>query len=324
MAPRTGHKVFAFNERLFAVGGQSSATAASLLIESAVVDQGGNLNAFSVTAALPAQLNAGVTNFGLAQSALSGRNRIYLAGGETAAVSPTPSTAVAIGLVNTDGSILWSVGPALPWALSGCQLAIVGTWLYCIGGDTLTSTVVATNVLASKIQSDGSLGPWIQATPFPGGGSQGGKITGHLAMGSKTWLYVGGGIPKGGSASQFIWRARADQGSGQNLYWDKEQLGMSSVRVNAGAPALLLGPLAIVGGSTTAVPAQALATSDELKLSGDGSIIQLLAEDALPRPIMGAQVCALNNQIFAVGGQNSGATYLSSVYQATLQSNVTF
>jgi hypothetical protein len=321
LVPRTGHEVFAFNERLIVLGGFTTGAISALLIESAVVDEGGNLNQFKVTAALPPALNAGRSNFGLAQDP-NARNRIYVVGGETAGATVAYAD-VAIGLVNTDGSVLWSVGPKLPAALAGVKVAIVNGWLYAVGGDTLDSTVLPTNVLASKIQSDGSLGPWINATPLIApGGSQGGKITGHLVMGSKKYLYVAGGLPKGGTASQFIYRAIPQQGSGQFMAWDTEQLGMTQVRVNAGAPVLLLGPLAILGGSTTGLATNALATVEEARLSGDGRINQQLREDQLPQALMGAKVAALNRQFFAIGGENSSGSILNLVYEAQLQDDL--
>ena len=429
LAARALHGIVAFNKRLLVIGGQTSGSVSSVLIESAIVDEGGNLDAFKVTAALPAALNAGRSRFGLAQNAQHGKDLLYLVGGANAANSSAFAD-VAIGQVNTDGSVLWRTGPLLPSGLSSVQAAIVNGWLYAVGGDNLaasgaqahlveqditytavasgtggnsititylnpgipsqslsvtvvsnaitvhlatdggsaltstatqiqaavaasipasalvtavvtgtgsnvetavaathlaggvTGTNLVSNVLAAKIQSDGTLGPWVAATPCPAGGTEGGKLTGHLAMGSKNFLYVAGGIPKGGSASQFIWVGRPEAGSGQNIAWSKQQLGMSSKRVNAAAPALLLGPLALIGGSTDGTAGNALATDDELKLAGDGSIISLLHESGLPAAVTEAATAALNRWVFLAGGLNASGTYLSAVLQANLQADV--
>jgi hypothetical protein len=426
----SGHECFAFNKRVFALGGTPDGSTAHLLIESAVVDQGGNINPFSVTAGLPAALNAGRVNFGFAQNPAR-QDLIYIVGGADPTGTTTSYVDVAIGRVNTDGSILWSVGPNLPASRAGCKAAIVGTWLYCIGGQTLgTATALLTNtsgtvalsatgnnvvltssadaftvlmpvgtiftisatsalavshagnagiyvvttststattinatklqdltggtltapvttageapaattdlsesvqpisvtaqVLASKIQSDGSLGPWLNAGSIPTAVA-GFNLLGHFVSGSQKYLYVGGGQAHGSIApTQLIERATPEQGSGQNLHFDTEGLGLSVPRFNAGSPTLLLGRLIAAGGSSTALPAQAINTVDEVKLNSDGSIASALKESQLPVAIDGGKVVAINNQVLVVGGQLAAGTRVATIYQATLQDDLSF
>lgn len=131
LAARTGHDAFTFNRRLFVIGGTPDGSAASLNVESAVVDQGGSLETFSVTSTLPAALNAGRINFGLAQHA----NKLYLVGGADPTGASSAYADVAIGTISPDGSINWAVGPSLPSALAGLKCAILNGWLYAIGGN---------------------------------------------------------------------------------------------------------------------------------------------------------------------------------------------
>jgi hypothetical protein len=178
--------------------------------------------------------------------------------------------------------------------------------------------------LAAKIQSDGSLGPWINAGPVPNAVA-GFNLLGHFVSGSKKYLYVGGGQLHGSAApTQLIERATPEQGSGQNLHFDTENLGLSIPRYNAGSPTLLLGRLVAAGGSTTSATAQAVNSVDEIKLNSDGSVAAALQESLLPVAIDGGKVVAINNQLLVIGGQLSAGTRVATIYQATLQDDLGF
>jgi len=87
---------------------------------------------------------------------------------------------------------------------------------------------------------------------------------------------------------------------------------------------LLLGRLIAAGGSSTALPAQAINTVDEVKLNSDGSIASALKESQLPVAIDGGKVVAINNQVLVVGGQLAAGTRVATIYQATLQDDLSF
>ncbi len=150
-AARAGHAAFSFNNRVFVLGGTPDFSTAALNIESAAVDGGGHLGSFSVSASLPQPLNAGRIHFGFAQR----HHRLYVVGGADPTGASTAYADVAIGTVNSDGAISWAVGPSLPTALAGCKCAILGDWLYCVGGRSSPAVPAA---LITSVTGDIALG----------------------------------------------------------------------------------------------------------------------------------------------------------------------
>jgi hypothetical protein len=439
----SSHRSFAFANRIFAVAGLSATSTPNQNIYSAIVDQGGTLQPFAITATLPSFFS-GFEYPGFAQEP-SPRSLIYLVGGYNRTLNVSV-TDVVIGRPNSDGSIIWTAGTTLPRPLENLQCAIVGSWLYACGGNdtiapvaaiaaiagdialangpgtydvTLTLTVgaafspvpnpgdqiilpagsvlqaahaanggvylvhtasstvitatkvanlvvgalttpvataatpiVATtdvensgqpasssNIWAAKIQSDGSLGAWIPATPCPISAGTGQFPVAQVAMGTKKYLYMGGGyiyLPSTGSgdpvaSGQYMYRGVPDQGDGQYIQWDVEQVGLGASRSFAAVPALGIGRLIAVGGTTggtaattAALSANALASVDEFILDSDGSIASVQPESVLPVAIWRPSVVAVNRWVFVIGGTNASATRLSSVYQASIQNDRSF
>jgi hypothetical protein len=202
-------------------------------------------------------------------------------------------------------------------------------------------------VFASKIQSNGTLGPWITATsPIIYGQDSGNQSTittsmdnfwtYGMAVGSKNYLYLFGGyvVPISYistdtgptlSALPTIYRGILNSGSGQLIKWDKEPITMKTGRIFASTPALTpQGAIIITGGETDNTTGNVLATTEEFKLNSDGTIQASVLQSSLPIPLYEHTITACNGFLFAIAGRTTGGSFSNTVYRAPLQNNLSF
>jgi hypothetical protein len=180
------------------------------------------------------------------------------------------------------------------------------------------------SVFAAKLQSDGSLGAWVRGTDCPAAFT-GTPLTGHLALGTRKYLYVVGGQPEAVGGSQLIYRGTPEAGTtGFNIKWDLQGFGLDGIRVGAGAPTLFPGKFIVAGGSTDGTAANALATCDESLANPDGSVRAASQGSQLPAPVLGPKLVVCNGWLFSIGGQDVSAVQLATIAQAQLQSDGSF
>lgn len=119
---------------------------------------------------------------------------VYFIGGSNGSVSLATVyySAVTNGQINT-----WSNGPSLPVALSNTMVTAINGWLFVMGGLTTALAVVST-VYYSKINSDGSLGPWQTGPALPATNQAFGPGF-NLAVAGDLLVIVGG-LTTGGSS----------------------------------------------------------------------------------------------------------------------------
>jgi hypothetical protein len=201
---------------------------------------------------------------------------------------------------------------------------------------------VTTNCWASQIQSTGNLGNWSAASSFTtydydNLGNQ--VFTGatnylvfHTAVGSSSAIYVMGGLivnpnssQTGQTASNLI--AKGVPNSGANIAWTIEKAGLTLGRQLAVTPISNNFGKLIVAGGYSGGNAQSSTTTqkiDELITNSNGGITAVASESLMPVGTWnhGAVIC--NGWLFICGGKNASGTRLGTVYQAQLQSNLSF
>lgn len=104
-------------------------------------------------------LPTGLYNF----EAVITKNYVYLIGGNNGSVISNIYSAAIDSNGNIGG---WSLVGYLPIAIQSMSCVVYKNYLYCIGGET-SSTTQVTNVYRCFINSDGTLGTWIQDLNLP-------------------------------------------------------------------------------------------------------------------------------------------------------------
>lgn len=169
---------------IFVIGGNNG-TAAVATVYCASLGDIGEIDVWTVGAALPAAVqSAGV--------AIQDAN-IFVAGGIAAGVY---STAVYIGAISDNTIANWQSAAALPVATSGPLLVVFtdttgAQWLYSIGGTTGTGATAA--VYIASINS-GQIGSWALGTPLPVAGNVWGGVVGgniFVAGAGNAWMLDG-------------------------------------------------------------------------------------------------------------------------------------
>lgn len=277
-----------------------------------------------------------------------------------AAVAAYPAAAALVtGVVTGTGSTVETAAASTPLAggfastlgnagvyvvaATASSTAIPVTKVRDIGATTVTApvaqtakSVVATNdvqlrndvtqatqVQASRINSDGSLQPWVQAANFPGASPYFNTV-GHVAQGGKKHLFIHAGQPQGVSGTQKVWRGLPDRGDGAFILWDTEPMGLASVRVFAAGFPTIVSKEVIIGGSSDGTAANVLNSSEELTMNSDGSIRGSAGESAIPVALDFGACCSVGRYIYFLGGENSSGTPVNTVYVAALQDDISF
>lgn len=136
---------------------------------------------------------------------------LYVVGGESATGPDGSFERAEIRADGTLGRFELVTGVALQKARSSFLLAVVGPWLYVLGGYDGSSQT--TSVERVRIGDDGALGR-VEAALLPDGWTSGRATAATISVGR--WVYALGGF-RGGVAYDDLWRARTDAASGELL-----------------------------------------------------------------------------------------------------------
>jgi len=149
--------------------------------------QGNEIGAWSAGTSVPEGLFA-------AQVVVT-KNRVYLIGGITDNLNYSKvSGRVYTAPINPDGTLgTWLQGASLPGPISRSQAIVTKNRVYLLGGHN-GSTTVAT-VYTAPINSDGTLGTWVNAPQFAGGTRQSQVVV------TKSRVYLLGGHNDSGAIS---------------------------------------------------------------------------------------------------------------------------
>ena len=148
----------------------------SNIVYYAKINANGSLGSWSTAAPLPQPVYF--------HSAASWNGRIYVIGGWNGS---TLSNAVYSANILVDGSLSpWVVQRALPDPIY-TQAQVSNGFLYVLGGVVNGGTQIQNNVYYSRINADGTLGPWNSGTPLPQPLSQ----TAAVAAGGRVFVMGG-------------------------------------------------------------------------------------------------------------------------------------
>ena len=159
-----------YNGRLYVAGGKLANTGSDTKsIIYATINSSGTLGAWTTSPNQPAGNNAGRSNKpGLFTYTSSGGTYLYIVGGCTVISDGTCGT-VAYSLINdSDGSIgvFTDASNSMVSSYVARAFALVGDYLYAIGGDDTSDTGFKDTEYA-KIQGDGSVGTWTSTAQLP-------------------------------------------------------------------------------------------------------------------------------------------------------------
>lgn len=201
----------------------------------------------------------------------------------------------------------WTNVSALPAALDSTAAAVIGDWLYVIGGRAAAGEARAA-VLRARINTNGTLGAWQTTTPLPV------ALYSHAAAASGNRLYVVAGYSTNYERTVYMAAAAAD---GSLSAWQAlTPLPDGQQRVTHAAT--VVGNQLIVSGGYFGSP---LASVWQAAIQADGSLAAWRAAPSLPSPLYRLSAAAADNALWVSGGRPTTTSVSAQVYRARLQSN---
>ncbi len=190
-SPRSRMKVSAYNNRLYLMGGVTSASGVKSVVNSTQISEmtaNGVLNTWSTSTNLP--YNA----YGYASQIYN--DRVYLIGGASSIGGSPLATVYYSKISSTDGTLgTWQQTTSLPAARmtdGGEMSSAWGAYMYVSGGCSAVNgsgycTTIASNTYVSSINADGTIDDWNTV------GSLSDTRTGHNIMAWRGYIYEIGG-----------------------------------------------------------------------------------------------------------------------------------
>ena len=137
------------------------------------------------------------------QSCVAASGQVYCVGGQNetsgSSSSQTDSNSVWYASLSPSGIGTWSRTTAYPGGVFFPECSTQGGYVYCVGGQSKSGTVVSSAYYASV--SANGLGQWTPTSPYPVG------TTAQSCAASSTVLYCVGGLVTGGSATGNLYYA---------------------------------------------------------------------------------------------------------------------
>lgn len=329
-------QVVASKNRIYLVGGNNGSGVSS--VYTATVGNNGVLSAWSTGTALP------VTMFNA--QALVFMNRVYLIGG---VVAGAHSSAVYTAPINVDGTLgSWTTGTPIPSAMSNSQIAITKNRIYLLAGHSGTQTVATTytapisagisdyspyydgsvklpDLTGPSYLMPGSGQPWRQQydindtqnadiTDWSTNINLPGVLIRSQAIVTKNRVYLLGGN-NGSSYVATVYTAPINE-DGTLGSWTT---GTSLPGLCGNSqPVVTKNRVYLLGGYHTGFSS----TVYTAPIISDGTLGSWTTASSLPSLCGNSQAILTKNRVYLMGG-NNGATYLSAVYTATINSDGT-
>ena len=196
----------------------------------------------------------------------------------------------------------------------GGSATVLDGYLYLAGGCTSTTdcTSVTDSVQYARLEADGTIGSWSEATD----GLPAGRAWGQLEAIGDTLYYIGG-QNAGGTAQATVYYASPD-GSGDVASWSTASNGLPAARTEFGAAAWN-GRLYVVGGRTGSTAQDTVYVSPDLSSGGDiSSSWSTTTAPAVARA--GHTVISYANNLYVLGGYD-GSNYLNDVQFSKINTN---
>ena len=151
-----GQRMIVTRNRIYCLGGYG--TAFQSTVYTAPVYPNGEIGAWTTGTSLP----IAICHF----TSFITKNRVYIVGGQTTGSGWISS--VYSATINSDGTLgTWVSGTSLPTALGETNVFVTKNYVYLVSGWNGSS--VQTNVLRAAINTDGTIGTWVNGTTMPGG-----------------------------------------------------------------------------------------------------------------------------------------------------------
>lgn len=284
------HTSFVFNDEIFIVGGANNLDYSEILKTNI---SGGGLGDWSFqSSSLPQRRYwaAGVAK----------NNHVYQLGGASLQVSGIYTDSVLIGSLEGGELGSWIEQAPLPKKLGLGAVVISGDRIYFSGG--FNSSTISNKLYSAPLNSDGSVGAWIDTSTMPD------NLYGHGMIEHEGHLYVIGGrnsiLP-----TEYVYHSSINP-DGSVSSWEIENL----------LPQALYRPaVAKVGNTILAVGGESSGGTQKTiyytTINPDGSLEPWeLSSNLLPIAAQGGSLALVNNYLYYTGGYNSQDGYLNSVY----------
>jgi N-acetylneuraminic acid mutarotase len=211
--------------------------------------------------------------------------------------------------ISTNNSLVdlgtWSSNGTLPYALYNASVVVTLNRVYLIGGQT-NNTTFLNSVYYAPINSDGTLGSWVNAGTIPVSMARMKAVVGNK------FVYLIGGYTGNGLNSVYYAPINSDGSLGSwspttilpisGLYWTQVYLSKSRIYV--------------LGGYNN----NSLNSVYYAPINSDGTLGSWVADVSLPISISQSQIAFTGNNLYLIGGYNTEGA-VASVYYAPINSD---
>ena len=164
----------AYNGRLYITGGQTTS------VYAAEINNDGTIGQWSSLESLPQSLDE--------HTIVISNGYIFVLGGRGGTDGYQSQSIVYSAKINNDGTLgSWNSVSSLPKPLAGHSAVVYQDYIYVIGGDSSIDGYQSA-VYVAKINSDGTLGSWVNSTPLPS------PLYGQTSVETGGYFYTLGGM----------------------------------------------------------------------------------------------------------------------------------
>lgn len=236
------------------------------------------------------------------------KNYVYLIGGMTG-VSNTIINTVQYAPINSDGTLgSWTTGTNFPINIYLSHSAVIGDKVYILGGHNGTNAT--SNVYMSKINSDGTLGAWVEVLSLAS------VIYQSQVVVTRNKIYLLGGRLNNTTYVSTVQFATVFP-DGSLSSWTTGTalpiaLGVSQAVVTKNRVYLLGGYI-----NTTTLTSNIYTAT----VNSDGSLGNWSVSGTLPSVLAGTQAIVTKNTVYLLGGGNAPGVPNNIIYKASINSD---
>jgi N-acetylneuraminic acid mutarotase len=239
-------------------------------------------------------------------------NNLYSIGGEFSSGSGTGhNTGTSYAPINSDGSLgTWVSGSSLTGNYSARAYALVGNYLYAMGGVISSSGTAQNAVEYVVINSNGTLGTWATTTSLPGVISDGGGATVNGC------LYSVGGETGAGTSLKTVYGA-CPNANGTISSWQTLPI-LPTATTDSGVAGYNGFLYSVAGWTTTAIK-----STEWTPVNNGGSGVTgtwTTSGNTMTNSREGVASVVSNGYMYVLGGSN-GTTYTNTVEYAAINAN---
>lgn len=237
---------------------------------------------------------------------------LYVIGGSTTdSGSNNNATTYYTTINSTTGNVgSWAATTSLPAGRGSAGCVAYGGYVYVIGGYTGSDSMLS-SVVYAPLNSNGTIGTWVTTAPsLPNAKAKMGVFT--YTTSSGTYLYAVGGYNTNGNARKSYYSLLSS--SGVPGAWSTASTDLST-EYTYQAFAQVGKYIYALGGKTDA-PSTMYDTVEYTAIQSNGDLGAWSTTTSMNTAIGFSNGTTVNGCIYAVGGENSGATSLANVQYA--------